>query len=876
LPESQRQGLSMDSPDAGDELIERLVRECVGDTWQVGGDATWLMVTPDRQSWERQGWKLHISSRAAAFPGLVQAILPVLAAEGCPFKLARSQRVLVRLNDGNTAPASVGKAVTVYPDQRRVRELGLKLAGLLSGRLGPRVLSDRQVTRTAPVYYRYGPFAADWQAGPHGRLMLTLNGPDGERADGAAGLGYRQPSWAVDPFTGKAGDDEPPGEAEVIDGHFQITGGLQRAAGGNVYAAIDLRDGAAVVIKQARALVAEDGQHADTRIRLRNERRVLQALDGVAGIPRFVDHFRYADDEFLVTTDCGPVSLARDVPRHGTYRTDDAIGPRSLGRLAAKLAAIISEVHSRGVIIRDLSPKNVVIGGPGPSIVDFGIAAYDGLHLNGATAGYAPGRQHRCEPPVPADDYFALGMTMLFAATGLDPVYAGDDLDLPRSRALQTIRSAYGASPPALIGIAAGLMSGTEPVAARAFARLMPGQPAPGPVPTRPLPAIPMLTPQIAADVAGGLLDDLLGQAEQLLDGPSSQRSAYDASIYDGSSGIGLELLHHTGTGRTARVLEGLARFSVRAAQQAKLPPGLFTGSTGVSIFLHEAAARGITVPDSTGSVRATEAAEGDDLITGAAGAGLGHLWLSQRGDPTHLDNALRCARDIIARTASPFPVLDDTAPVAGMDPEAGRAHGLAGTAEFLLTLASRTGDGLILAAAAERARQLAGRTQALLQQTRQLTAPPLAVSWCRGLSGIAPVLLLASTVLQDPSLARLARDTTETCIAYLPRLSTPGRCCGIAGVGSVLIDLAISTHDERYWHAAERAGIQILLRSAGTPSHLILPAGPGHSSTGWAAGLAGVLSFFRRLARHGEPDSIPLPTQGACNQPPPARRRQV
>jgi hypothetical protein len=342
--------------------------------------------------------------------------------------------------------------------------------------------------------------------------------------------------------------------------------------------------------------------------------------------------------------------------------------------------------------------------------------------------------------------------------------------------------------------------------------------------------------------------------------------------------GIGLELPHHTGTVRTARVLEGLARFSIRAAQQAKLPSGLFTGSTGVSIFLHEAAARGIAVPDDLSSLSTTAAAEGDDLLIGTAGAGLGHLWLYQSGDPAHLDRALRCAQDIIGGTASASPFLDDTAPAAGLDPAAGRAHGLAGTAEFLLTLASRTSDDLILTAAAERTGQLADRTRALLTQNRELTAPPLAVSWCRGLSGIAPVLLLASTVLQDPSLARLAGDTAETCIAYLPRLSTPGRCCGIAGVGSVLIDLAISTEDERYWHAAERAGVQILLRSAGTPSHPVFPAHPSHSSTGWAAGLAGILSFIRRLARRGEPDSIPLPTEGTRDQPrlPDARQDQV
>jgi hypothetical protein len=860
LPEYRRQELSVNSAGAGDGLIERLVREGIGDTWSTGGDDTWLVVIPQGHLWERQGWKLHISARAAAFPDLVQVILPVLAAEGCAFKLARSQQVLAMLNDGISAPAAVGKAITIYPDQRRVRELALKLASLLSGRPGPRVLSDRQVTRAAPVYYRFGPFAADWEAGPHGRLTLTLTGPDGATADGAAGLGYRQPPWAVDPFTGENEDDGLPAEAEVVGGHFEITGGLQQAAGGNVYTAVDLRDGTAVIIKQARALVGEDRRQADTRIRLRNERRVLQALDGVAGIPRFVDHFRYADDEFLATTDCGPVSLAKDVPLHGIYRADDDTGPRSLGLLAAELAAIIGQVHSRGVIIRDLSPKNVVIGGSGPCIVDFGIAAYDGLHLDGATPGYAPGRQHRCEPPVPADDYYALGMTLLFAATALDPVWAGDDLDLPRFRALQTIVSRYGSPPPAIIATVADLIAGSGPIAVQALGRLTTGQPGPGPVPARLLPAPPVLTPQLATDVAGSLLHDLLHQAEQLLDSPASQRAAYDASIYDGSSGIGLELLHHTGTERTAHLLAGLASFSVRAARQAKLPPGLFTGSTGVSIFLHDAAARGIPVPDRTTFLEAAHEAEDDDLITGTAGVGLGHLWLHQSGDPAHLDDALRCARDIIARTAPAFPGLEDMADAAGMDATAGRAHGLAGTAEFLLTLASRTSDDLVLAAAAGHARQLADRTQALLQQAKQLTAPPLAVSWCRGLSGIAPVLMLASTVLQDPSLAVLARDAADTCIAYLPQLSTPGRCCGIAGVGSVLIDLAISTHDERYWHAAELAGVQILLRSGGTPSHPIIPVRASQSSAGWAAGLAGLLSFFRRLAHRGGRDSIPLP----------------
>ncbi|HEY3734882.1 MAG TPA: hypothetical protein VGL63_13310 [Streptosporangiaceae bacterium] len=58
------------------------------------------------------------------------------------------------------------------------------------------------------------------------------------------------------------------------------------------------------------------------------------------------------------------------------------------------------------------------------------------------------------------------------------------------------------------------------------------------------------------------------------------------------------------------------------------------------------------------------------------------------------------------------------------MDPAAGRAHGMAGVAEFLFTLVGRTSDDLILAAAADRARQLADRTRALLQQADSIPLP--------------------------------------------------------------------------------------------------------------------------------------------------------
>lgn len=850
---------SSDDPD----VIEVLVRNGVGPGQRVTRGATWLMVTPVGHTAVEHGWKLHVSSRSATFPDLVETILPVLVAEGCAFKLARSRRALAELNDGITSPATVGKAVTVYPDQGRVRELGLTLAALLAGRPGPRILSDRQVTKSAPVYYRYAAFDAAWESGERGQLKLVLHGPGGEVFDGGADLVYRQPPWAVDPFTGATGGGDSPAGPQVLGGRYEATAGLRQAAGGNVYTAVDKRDGAAVVIKQARALVSEDRQQADTRLRLRNERRVLQALEGVAGVPQFVDHFRHADDEFLVISDCGPANLIEDVLGHGAYRT----GPedtRGLGTLAAGLARILSQVHQRGVIMRDLSPKNVVISETGePSIIDFGIAAYDGLHLDGATPGYAPARQRRAAPPEVADDYFALGMTLLFAATALDPVSAGDDPALPRHRALQTITAVYGASPPAIICMAADLIGSDEQAAADAFEYLVSGESGRPPASVGSLPTVPVLTADVAAEVADSLLDDLLRQAEQLLHTPPSQRAAHDASVYQGSAGIGLELLHHTNDSRAVQLLTDLAAFSAQAAERAKLAPGLIIGTTGVEIFLRQAAARGVAVPRTAASAPGPDwQPEGDDLMVGAAGVGLGQLWLSRSGEPVHLASAVRCGHGILSGTTPATPVGDGSKLVAGLDPAAGRAHGLAGVTEFLLALAVRTGDENVLAAAADRAGQLAERTQPLIQQTTQLTAAPMAVSWCQGLAGIGPVLALAGAVLADAALTSLAMQAADACVAYLPRIGVAGRCCGAAGVGTFLLDMAITGQDERYWHAAERVGAQILLRSAGTLSHPVFPSSADDSSAGWAFGLAGLLPLFRRLANRSESDSLPWTTQ--------------
>lgn len=831
----------------GQDQIEGLVRQYADDSYRIENGPVWLRVLPSAQVLPEHGWKLHVSSRSATFRELLGKLLPLLVAERCAFKLARSVTVLGLLNDGQSYPATVGKALTIYPDQRRVRDLGFSLAEAVQGCQGPRVLSDRRVSESAPVYYRYGPFTSCWEADDRGRLMCVLHGPAGEPFEAVATLTYRQPDWAVDPFRPAQADlaeDRPAVVAGLLGGCYRILSGLRESAAGNVYRAVDRRDGAAVVVKQARALVAESAAGIDTRLRLRNERRVLQVLDGVTGTPRYLDHFRHDDDEFLVTSDCGAQALADDVPSHGPYRPG---GQRSVARLAQQLARTLTAIHERGVVMRDLSPKNVVLGERAVSIIDFGIAAYAGVYLPGKTPGYAPARQVRDDPPADTDDLYALGMTLLFAVTGLNPVWAADDLYLSRARALQAIRSRYGPAPAGVVAAIPDLLSDDADQARAALGRLASDSGYHRRAGSLPMP--PRFEGEQAAEVTRSLLSDVVREAEGILRGSTGAQAEHDASLYSGTAGIGRELLWHAHDQAVAGLLPELAAFTARTAVRMRLPPGMYVGRTGVAVFLAEARDRGIELADvdvcDLAAVPGDWAPAGDDLILGAAGVGIGFLLMDRfAGDAaTRLEIVRRCAKVIEAR--------DQPGTRAKTDPAAtGLAHGLAGSVEFLLTYAAHTGDAPAFTAAAHRAGQLAEQLPILIRRALRPSVPPISVSWCRGLAGIGRTLLHASTLLGDPVLAGDAAGAADACVARLAGLAILGQCCGAAGVGEFFIDLAMSTQQERYWAAAQDVAVHLLLRSSGPPGHPVFAAqGRGVPNASWAAGLTGLLAFFRRLS---------------------------
>lgn len=94
--------------------------------------------------------------------------------------------------------------------------------------------------------------------------------------------------------------------------------------------------------------------------------------------------------------------------------------------LAQILASTVDYCHSKGIIHKDISPRNIIIGPTGPVLVDFGISYLEKdarLTSDGETIGTPPfmSPEHFGITATKEMDIFSVGGTLVFAATGHYP-----------------------------------------------------------------------------------------------------------------------------------------------------------------------------------------------------------------------------------------------------------------------------------------------------------------------------------------------------------------------------------------------------------------------------------------------------------------------
>jgi serine/threonine protein kinase len=223
----------------------------------------------------------------------------------------------------------------------------------------------------------------------------------------------------------------------TIDGRYRIYRRLGQGGLSTIFAATDLETDNVVAIKfsdPAQLVVramnyAMDAERArdywdETLERMRREAETLATIDH-PNIVRFEgtgminDDLRYVAMEFLRGH-----TLRDEIDRNGAFELSRAVG------VALEVASALIEVHARGIVHRDINPRNIMIADCAIKLIDFGIAKFPQppgtppFTQHSALAGtvaYASPEQCASHPLDHRSDIYSLGVVLYEMATGRRP-----------------------------------------------------------------------------------------------------------------------------------------------------------------------------------------------------------------------------------------------------------------------------------------------------------------------------------------------------------------------------------------------------------------------------------------------------------------------
>jgi serine/threonine protein kinase len=204
-------------------------------------------------------------------------------------------------------------------------------------------------------------------------------------------------------------------------GPYALLGRLGAGAMGQVY----LGRSAASRLVAVKTIKIELAEEAGFRDHFAHEVAAARKVSGL-----FTAAVVAADPEANV-----PWLATAYVPAPSLSRLVRAAGPQPVATiwwLAAGCAEALESIHGVGLVHRDLKPSNVLVAPDGPRVIDFGVArAAERIQLTvtrgavGTPAYMAPEQARDTRQASMASDVFALGATLLFAATG-HPPYQGE------------------------------------------------------------------------------------------------------------------------------------------------------------------------------------------------------------------------------------------------------------------------------------------------------------------------------------------------------------------------------------------------------------------------------------------------------------------
>jgi eukaryotic-like serine/threonine-protein kinase len=209
----------------------------------------------------------------------------------------------------------------------------------------------------------------------------------------------------------------------LINERYKLRGQIGSGGMGHVYLAHDRVLDRNVALKMLKARYAENEEFVE---RFRREAKSAASLSHPHIVP-VLDGGETGDGTYYIAMEYLPGGTLKD--RIASGRT---LPPRAVVEVALEIAGALQAAHTRGVIHRDIKPRNILITDSGHiKVTDFGIArAAEATTVSDlgdilGSVKYMSPEQAAGEQAGPASDLYSLGVVLYEMLTGTVP-YAVD------------------------------------------------------------------------------------------------------------------------------------------------------------------------------------------------------------------------------------------------------------------------------------------------------------------------------------------------------------------------------------------------------------------------------------------------------------------